>query len=90
VNTSELVKIVSDITGTSEASTKATLRTLFSTIASTVAKGEGVSITGLARFSPGSYAPRVGRNPRTGEKMSIPASKKIIFKAGKQMKEALR
>ncbi len=34
-------------------------------------------------------AARVGRNPRTGEKVQIPASKKISFKAAKELKEAL-
>ena len=88
VNTPELVKVVSDITGTSETSTKAVIDTLFSTIAAVIVKGEDVSVRGYGRFSAGYWAPRVGRNPRTGELMEIPASRKITFKAGKRMKKA--
>lgn len=86
MNTPELVKVVSDITGKSEDSTKAVINTLFSTIASVIAKGDDVYVRGYGRFSAGYWAPRVGRNPRTGELMNIPASKKITFKAGKRMK----
>jgi len=88
VNTPELVKVVSDITGTSENATKAVIDTLFSTIASVIAKGDDVCVRGYGRFSAGYWAPRVGRNPRTGRLMEIPASRKITFKAGKRMKEA--
>lgn len=88
MNTPELVKVVSDITGTSENSTKAVIDTLFSTIATVIAKGDDVSVRGYGRFSAGYWAPRVVRNPRTGELIKIPAAKKITFKAGKRMKQA--
>lgn len=90
MHTPELVRLVSDITGTSEKLTKAVIDTLFSKIACTVAKGEDVSITGFARFGARACAPRAGRNPRTGEIMLIPPSKKITFHPGKRMKDALR
>lgn len=89
MNTPELVKLVSDITGTSEKTTKFMIDSLFSTIACTIAKGEDVSITGFAKFAAKNCAPRVGRNPRTGDTMAIPASKKITFSAGKRMKAAV-
>jgi len=89
MNTRELARFVSDMTGASEQETKAVIDAAFAKISSTVAAGEDVTLTGFGRFGTRDCAPRVGRNPRTGELMSIAASRKITFSAGKRMKEAL-
>ena len=52
--------------------------------------GERVSFVGFGTFEVGERAARVGRNPQTGEKISIPASKLPKFKAGKAFKEAIK
>ena len=52
--------------------------------------GEKVSFVGFGTFEVGERAARVGRNPQTGEEISIPASKLPKFKAGKAFKEAIK
>ena len=52
--------------------------------------GEKVSFVGFGTFEVGERAARVGRNPQTGEEISIPASRLPKFKAGKAFKEAIK
>ena len=58
-------------------------------IASTLKSGDQVTLSGFGTFSVASRAARTGRNPRTGESISIPASKNPKFKAGKGLKDAV-
>lgn len=53
-------------------------------------KGNEVQITGFGTFSIAKRAGRMGRNPRTGEKIKIRASKAPKFKAGKTLKDMVR
>lgn len=53
-------------------------------------KGEKVAITGFGTFEIANRAEREGRNPATGEPMTIAASKAPKFKAGKLLKDAVR
>lgn len=53
-------------------------------------KGEKVNITGFGIFKVSSRKAREGINPRTGEKINIPASKKPKFTPGKVLKEAVK
>ena len=48
-------------------------------------KGEEVNFTGWGKFEVKETAARVGRNPKTGEEISIPAKKVVKFKAGKAL-----
>jgi DNA-binding protein HU-beta len=52
-------------------------------------KGERVKIVGLGILQVRNRAARVGRNPRTGEQIQIEASKKVAFRASKELKEAV-
>lgn len=52
--------------------------------------GEKVNITGFGIFKVSDRKAREGRNPRTGETVHIPASKKPKFTAGKVLKEAIK
>jgi len=60
------------------------------TITNLLRKGEKINITGFGIFKVSDRKARVGLNPRTGEKIDIPASKKPKFTAGKLLKEAIR
>lgn len=53
-------------------------------------KGERVAITGFGAFEVANRAEREGRNPKTGEPMTIAASKAPKFKAGKLLKDAVK
>lgn len=60
---------------------------VFSTIESTLKKGDEVRLVGFGNFYVSKRAASKGRNPRTGEAISIKASKLPKFRAGKQLKD---
>ncbi|OTZ71070.1 hypothetical protein BK769_16895 [Bacillus thuringiensis serovar kumamtoensis] len=55
-----------------------------------LAKEEKVQIIGFGTFEMRERSARTGRNPQTGEEMQIAASKAPAFKAGKELKEAVK
>lgn len=55
----------------------------------TLASDEAVAIAGFGTFSTRERAARRGRNPATGEPISIAASKTLAFKAGKKLRECV-
>lgn len=55
-----------------------------------LSSGESVSFTGFGKFSPQQRAARQGVNPRTKERVQIPAATVPKFSAGSQLKQALR
>ena len=57
--------------------------------ASSLVDGTDVKISGFGNFQIRTKAPRPGRNPRTGEPMTIKASTQPKFKAGKGLKDAV-
>jgi DNA-binding protein HU-beta len=59
-------------------------------IAASLVQGEKVAISGFGTFEARPRKAREGRNPHTGETLSIPASRAPAFKAGKPLKETLR
>ena len=62
---------------------------MFDTIAGALEKGDEVRLVGFGTFSVAERAASEGRNPRTGEKISIAASRQAKFKPGKTLKDAL-
>lgn len=60
------------------------------TVEEALAKGEEVSFVGWGKWEVVEKAERVGRNPKTGEEITIPARKAIKFKAGKSLEEKIR
>ena len=65
------------------------VETFLEGIKNALAKGEKVSIVGFGTFRVKTRQPRVGRNPRTGTEIQVPAKKVPYFKAGKEFKEAV-
>lgn len=63
---------------------------LFETITATLAKEEKIQLVGFGTFEVRDRAARTGRNPQTGEEIQIAASKVPAFKAGKELKEAVK
>ena len=55
-----------------------------------LAKGEKIQLVGFGTFEIRERAEKQGRNPRTGETMTVPASKVPAFKAGKALKDAVK
>lgn len=63
---------------------------VFAAITKSLARGEEVTVTGFGTFSTRKSAARSGRNPKTGESLTIPASVRVKFKAGKSLKELVQ
>ncbi|WP_028402065.1 HU family DNA-binding protein [Ectobacillus panaciterrae] len=63
---------------------------VFDTILNALKAGDSVQLLGFGSFEVRERAARTGRNPQTGEEIEIAASKVPAFKAGKQLKEAVK
>ncbi len=77
-------------TGLSKSVAKEAVDGVFAAIGEALANGEEVRIAGFGTFGIRSRPARTGRNPRTGEAVSISASTLPTFKAGKTLKDAVK
>lgn len=59
-------------------------------ISDALSQGEKVTLVGFGTFSVGQRSAREGRNPRTGDKITIPASKVVKFKPGKSLSDKVK
>lgn len=66
------------------------VNTLIEEVTKTLSKGGEVVLTGFGTFRISKRAAREGRNPKTGEKIKIPAMNTPKFKAGKGLKDAVK
>ncbi len=89
MNKNELIAKISDDTDLSKADTTRAVDAVFDTITAQLSKEEEVRLVGFGTFSVSHRKATEGRNPRTGEKIHIPASKQPKFKAGKQLKDSV-
>lgn len=91
MNKAELVATVQESLGgdTSKAAAERAVDAVLDGIKEGVRKDNSVTLIGFGTFSVSERAERTGVNPQTKEKMKIPASKTIRFKAGKSLKEVV-
>jgi len=86
----ELIDAVATKADLTKQDSKKAVDALFETISNTLAKEEKIQLIGFGTFEVRERAERTGRNPQTGEEMTIPASKVPAFKPGKELKEAVK
>ena len=89
MNKTELVDAMADAADISKAAAARALDGMIDAITQSLIDGDQVSIVGFGSFSVRDRAPRTGRNPQTGEEITIKASRNPIFKAGKALKDAV-
>lgn len=89
MNKSELVAAIAEKAGVSKKDTEAMLKAFVETVEGAVKAGDKVQLIGFGTFEAKARAARTGKNPRTGEKIKIAASKVPAFKAGAAFKELL-
>ncbi|EDT05177.1 histone family protein DNA-binding protein [Burkholderia ambifaria IOP40-10] len=89
MNKNELIDAVSATTGAGKAHTETAIDAILQTVTQALARGEAVQIVGFGSFSTGARAERTGRNPATGEAITIAAAKTVKFAAGKAFKDAV-
>ncbi len=89
MNKTELTAKLAERTGLTKAQAADALNGVIEIITDQMKDGDKVTLTGFGTFSVAERAPRTGRNPRTGEEITIPAAKVPKFKAGKTLKDAV-
>lgn len=85
----ELVEAVAEETGLTKADATRAIDATFKVIANALANGDKVPLVGFGTFDVSKRAAREGRNPRTGEKVTIAARNAVTFKAGSALKDAV-
>lgn len=89
MNIADLAKSVAGVTGSNEVDAKTAITAVFAQIADAAARGDEVAIPGFGKFTVRDRPEREGRNPGTGEAITIAASKKVTFTAAKGLKDKL-
>ena len=87
MNKGELVDAVAEKATVTKKQADAVLTAALEVIVDAVADGDKVTLVGFGSFEPRERKAREGRNPKTGDKMVIPATTVPAFSAGKQFKE---
>jgi DNA-binding protein HU-beta len=85
----DVINAMSEQAGISKKEAAAAFDAFVNYIADTCQHGERCAIPGLGSFSVTERKAREGRNPRTKEAITIPASKNVRFKAGKDLRDML-
>ena len=87
MNKTELIAAMAEQTQLSKKDAEAALKAFIDVVSEELKKGEKVQLVGFGTFEVSERAAREGRNPATGEIMTINASKTPKFKAGKALKD---
>lgn len=90
MNKTELIAAMAEKAEISKKDAEKALTAFTNIVAGTLVDGAKVAITGFGTFEVVERAERQGRNPATGEVITIAASKSPKFKAGKVLKDAVR
>ena len=89
MNKGDLVNAMADGSGLSKTDAERALDAMIDAIKTSLQKGDQVALVGFGTFVVRERAARTGRNPRTREEITIPASKVPAFKPGKALKDAV-
>ena len=89
MNKNDLIAAISTSAGLSKTDATRTMESIIDTVSNALKRGEEVRIVGFGTFSVSHRKATTGRNPRTGETIQIPASKRPKFSVGKALKEAV-
>jgi len=89
LNNSDLADTIAASADISKADARKIVDAVFAAVADAAAKGEEVSLNGFGKFKVKDSPEREGRNPATGEAMTIKASKKLAFMPAKAVKDKL-
>ena len=85
----ELVIHVANKLGMTQSTVTKIVEGVFETISQTLADGERWELRDFGVFEVKTRASRIGRNPRTGDKVAVPERKVVTFRPGKKMKEVV-
>jgi integration host factor subunit beta len=83
----ELIEDVTQATELSRKDSETMVETLFESIVHSLRNGEKIEIRGFGSFRIRQRKPRIGRNPKTGARVEVPAKKIAYFKPSKELKD---
>lgn len=89
MNKQELISLISEKCGLTKADVNKMVDAYHDAVMGALKEGDEVRLVGFGTFLVGERAATTGRNPRTGETIKIPASKRPKFRPGKQLVEAV-
>ena len=89
MNKTQLIDVVATKTGLKKAQAEAAVNAMNEAITEALAAGDKVQLIGFGTYEVKERAAREGRNPKTGETITIAASKAPAFTAGKALKDAV-
>ena len=89
MNKSDLIGSVAEKTDLTKKDAEKAVNAIFQSIEDALVRGDKVQLVGFGTFETKERAARIGRNPRTGQEIKIPATKVPGFKAGKALKESV-
>ena len=89
MNKSQMIKAVADKSELSQKQVAETWNLIEATIVESLKAGEKVQLSGFGTFEVRERAERKGRNPKTGEVVTVPACKYLAFVSAKAVKETL-
>lgn len=84
-----MIETIAQEAGISKAAAQKALDATTNAVTNALKKGDTVTLVGFGTFYVGERAERQGRNPKTGEPLTIAAAKTPKFRAGKALKDAL-
>ena len=90
MNKTDLVNAVAAETGFTKKDAEKAVASVLDQITEALKAGDKVQLVGFGTFEVRNRAAKQGHNPRTGEPMTVPASKRPAFKAGKALKDAVK
>ncbi len=89
MNKTQLIAAVAEAASISKKDAETAVSAVIESITNTLANGEKVQLAGFGTFEVRERGERVGRDPRTSQEITIPASKAPAFKAGRALKDAV-
>ena len=86
----DLIKEIANHTGLSQKDAGSALEAFLKTVGKALKKGDAVTLIGFGTFKVVKTSARKGRNPQTGKEITIKASKRVKFSAGKALKDSVK
>lgn len=89
MNKSDLIDSIAELSGLSKKDSEKALNAVLDSVVNSLSKGEEISLANFGSFKVKKRASRKGRNPQTGEEITIPERNVIVFSAGKNLRESI-
>ena len=86
---SQLIDAVTESSSSPRRTVEVAVNSIFEGMAEALRAGERIEVRGFGNFTVRSYRPYVGRNPKTGEQVNVPAKRTPFFKVGKELRNRI-